>query len=239
MELGLGHLLYQRPVEVAVSLNVARQEANTRFQKLLGPDGPRKLSGLWKGQRAGVVALRIMRNVLLGNWPELQDVRSPVSALRQSATSQMVSPMKDLFRSVTGRMTHASVPLSEDNVPHYPRIVPSDITFRAYIDLLAEEELIPLIPLVLAWMQRLHIRPSRSTLATALVYWVEVSTDAPLVQKMKGGPLRSPYMKLRRWMSRWVGHHNMPMGEDIQVALRRIRFFREMGSYIMTPRRRK
>ena len=96
----------------------------------------------------------------------------------------------------------------------YASIVPSDLTFRLYVDLLGSEDESAEIPVVLAWMRYLNVRPSRATLATALVYWAEVGMDAPLVEMIKvkglgfggeGGRRRgSPYEELWAWMEGWL-----------------------------------
>jgi len=72
----------------------------------------------------------------------------------------------------------------------------------------------------------LRVRPSCDTLATALVYWAEVSMDAPLIEYWKGGT--GEYSRLVRWMRNWVGEDKMPTAAHIGVHIRRVDFFRNM-----------
>ncbi|KAH9943760.1 hypothetical protein B0H21DRAFT_695230 [Amylocystis lapponica] len=226
-DLGLSSIFHKKGT--AVSTKPTPNEAIQRLEGLLAPvkDKDRVVTGVWKGERAGVVALRIATQIFLGNWPELQSVESPAHAIRPSASYQALSPMSDFMHSVMGRSSTPDAPpppLPGASMP-FRQVMPTDVLFRTYIDLLAAEEQIPQVPLALAWMQRLGVMPSRNTLATALVYWAEVSMDAPLIERWKGGT--SEYSKLVRWMRDWIGDGGMPRASDIGIHVRRLKYFRE------------
>ena len=120
----------------------------------------------------------------------------------------------------------------------YSRIVPTNVTFRLLLDLLGAESLSAEIPLVLAWMRTLNIMPSKSTLATAIVYWTEVGSDAPLIEALKGGQYHSPYKRLVEWMTEWVGVEYMPQGVHIQAERKRVRYYKETSYRDMLDRAR-
>ncbi|KAI0759065.1 hypothetical protein C8Q74DRAFT_1372929 [Fomes fomentarius] len=164
----------------------------------------------------------------------------------------------------------------------YLTIVPEDAAFRALLDLLASEDRSAQIPLVLTWMRYLRVWPSRDTLATALVYWGEVTLEGPWVvrmrewsarraagygeehddepdsapsldpspviyggQKKRGARTRergrrdeergrgyeSEYVRMVKWLTKWVGRHHMPGREETQRALQRVRWFRDMQAF--------
>ena len=214
-----------------------RKNSLLRMEALLNPQDGRKpnVNGLWDGQHAPQVALQIVRNMFLNNWPELRTIRAPVRPLRQNSASPAVSPVRDLIHSVMGYprghegQVSASVQLkARSSTPRhrYARIMPTDLTFRLYIDLLGTEYQSMDIPRALAWMRHLNIRPSKSTLATALVYWAEVSMDAPLIAALKGRSKMDPYSRLTGWLMHWVGERGMPSNEQIGEQMRRINYYR-------------
>ncbi|KAI0674740.1 hypothetical protein C8Q78DRAFT_965279 [Trametes maxima] len=212
---------------------VDRKDAVDGLERLLRDGTP--ATGFWRGERAGAVALRLVWRVLVGNWPTLAAVRSPLHAVRRNAAAQALAPVADLFHSAApgsgegedeGRVM---VPTDEDGRTYFG-IAPHDVMFRALLDLLAEEDCAGQIPRVLAWMRHLRVRPSRETLAVALVYWGEVSLEGPLIERWKGDS-GSGYGRLEKWMGRWVGRRSMPRREEMQRALSRVKWFREMGRY--------
>jgi len=218
----------------STNLDMSREAISARISNALDVDRRSAVSGLWKGEPAAQVALRVAREVFLGNWPALQEVRAPVKALRQSRDGPVMNPFKDLYDSLTisaveplsaARAVKCLLDQSKTPLYKYPEIIPSDVSFRAYFDLLAAEEQIPEIPLALAWMRALGVRPSAATLATALVYFAQVGADAPLIQSIKGGPGSSPYERLIWWMKDWVGEENMPKPSQLGFQARRIDFY--------------
>lgn len=231
-ELGLGRLL-KRPAADMLPVAEQEQQAFHIMHEMLARH--ESSTGLWQGERAGIVALRHTRRILLSIWPELQHVEPPpVTALRPTGDFQASYPIAELFRNVMGRpvATSNADDAGARTAPSpamspYSQIIPSDGLFRAYIDLLATESQVPQIPLVLAWMRYLNIRASQHTLAIALVYWAEVSMDAPFMEQWKGG--RSQYVKLIQWMQEWVGPWRMPTDEHIGMHIQRLKRFRELS----------
>ncbi|KAI0830208.1 hypothetical protein BC628DRAFT_986113 [Trametes gibbosa] len=216
---------------------LGRDEALMGLEWLLEKDTGRVVTGFWRGERAGAVALRLAWRILVGNWPALAELESPV---RHIAAQQTLSPVADLYHNVHLRQRYfaddiggdediasdsAAFPADEEGRTFFG-IIPHDVMFRSLLDLLAAEERAGQIPLVLVWMKYLGVRPSGNTLATALVYWSEVSLDGPLIETWKGEG-RSKYAQLVRWMEKWVGRHSMPTREEMQGALNRVRWFRD------------
>lgn len=231
VDLGLAGLLSHKQDADATTQD--RDAAIAGLSTLLKDRPHRTVNGLWRGERAGVVACRIARDIFIGNWPILQKRRPPIHPHRQSSSDPALSPISDFVHSIVGTRqapTDAALPSGHAPQP-YPTIVPHDPMFRAYIDLLASEDRVPEVPLVLEWMRYLHVRPSRSTIATALTYWGEVSLDAPWLERMKGGRANSSYAMLETWLTGWLGKGNMPKQHHMQAALQRIRFVREMASF--------
>jgi hypothetical protein len=109
----------------------------------------------------------------------------------------------------------------------YPQIYPTNAMFFAYIQLLGFQSLATEIPLALAWMRVLDIKPSRHTLSVALVFWAEVSLHGPLIEKLVGE--RSEYLKLVRWIREWVGDKGAPNDKDIRRWLKHVARIRADG----------
>ncbi|KAI0354329.1 hypothetical protein OH77DRAFT_1426412 [Trametes cingulata] len=217
-----------------------REQALYGLERLLEPDSRRVVTGFWRGERAGVVALRLAWQVLVGNWPVLATLKPPVLAIRRNAAEQALSPVADLYHSIHAQTERGLSDESEnsdgENLGRFPAdedgrtyfgIVPHDVMFRALLHLLAEEDQAGQIPLVLQWMRYLDVQPSPNTLATALVYWGEVSLQGPLIERFRA-PRRSQYELLVRWITKWVGARRVPMREEMQRALKRVQYFREM-----------
>ncbi|OSC99981.1 hypothetical protein PYCCODRAFT_1446447 [Trametes coccinea BRFM310] len=213
---------------------LTRRRAVQGLERLLRPDPARKVTGFWRGERAGVLALRLAWRVLLGNWPTLASLDTPVRALRRTASAQALSPVADLYHSVGFGLDAGAgeegppilSPADEDGRTYFG-IVPHDPLFRALLDLLAEEDRAGEIPRVLAWMRHLAVRPSKATLATALVYWAEVGLGGPLIERWRGEG-GSAYDALVRWVEEWVGRGRGPGAEEMQATFRRVQYFREM-----------
>ncbi|KAI0712747.1 hypothetical protein C8T65DRAFT_646788 [Cerioporus squamosus] len=222
---------------------LGRDDAVAGLEALLAP-GKRRVTGFWRGERAGDVALRVAWQVLVGNWPILATFEAPFRAIRRSADGLAKSPFADLFHSFVGgpvdkesdlgddddgaaRGSHgATRPYDEDGRTFFG-IVPEDAAFRALLDLLATEERTHQVPLVLVWMRYLRVWPSRDTLATALVYWGEVALEGPWVQRVREWRARergeedSEYVRGLKWITRWVGRKNVPRQDETWRALRR------------------
>ncbi|KIP06385.1 hypothetical protein PHLGIDRAFT_461780 [Phlebiopsis gigantea 11061_1 CR5-6] len=214
----------------AVSLD-PRAGAASHIFTILDPTKRPWITGRWNTESAGQVALRVVVQMFLGNWPALRHAVPPVEALRRSGRDIALSPVSEAINTVTGRPPFDQSPLialflANAPVP-YPQIVPTDVTFRAIVDLLVAESLHAEIPLVLTWMRALRIRPSKATLATVLVHWIDVSMDSPFVARIKGVQQRDPYAQLVRWLEDWVGLRNMPGREEMSREMERSAYFRD------------
>ncbi|EPS98855.1 hypothetical protein FOMPIDRAFT_1125578 [Fomitopsis schrenkii] len=232
-EIGLSSFLGKDPA----AEDPTRNECFLEAEMTISREASKGSSGLWNGERAGLVALRVAHEIIFSNWPELRDVPSPAQALRPTGDFQGSFPMTTLLRTVLRRQTPTPPSPSPSPSPStpgraavlpYPGIILNDVVFRAYIDLLASEAQIPQIPLALAWMRTLGIRPSQDTLATALVYWAEVGMDAPLFEHFRASGA-SQYERLKRWMAEWVGRDAMPTDRHIAGNMHRYGLFRELS----------
>jgi hypothetical protein len=210
-----------------------RDSVVSHMKTMLDPDTRHTITGKWGTEPATRTTLRIAVQVFIGNWPHLRHLRPPVRATRRSPDDPASSPLSDMINSLSEQSPDEATPTillrflpKETPLYPYPYIYPTDVTFRAFLDLLAASALHSEIPVVLTWMRALGVRPSKSTLATALVHWMEIGGDAPLIERLKGGPARSPYSILMVWMKDWVGEANMPGREDMSDELARLAFWR-------------
>jgi hypothetical protein len=73
-------------------------------------------------------------------------------------------------------------------------------------------------------MRALGIMPRVCLLAYALVFWAQVSIDAPLLERLRvsGGYGGGEYVRLVRWMEEWVGVENVPDEAAIGEAMRKV-----------------
>lgn len=233
-ELGLSRSRHAIPeAEAGASPEEIREQVTSYIRDTLDPDNPPNVVGQWGFESASTAALRIAVQVFLGNWPHLQTLRPPVRTTRRRPNDPATSPLLDLFHTLSESSDPDDHPtpllhlLPEDTPPYpYPYIYPTDLTFRAFFDLLACESLHTEIPIALAWMRSLGVRPSKITLATALVHYTEVGMDAPLIERFKGGPTRSPYAVLMGWMRAWVGEESMPTRSEMSDEMARLAFYR-------------
>ncbi|RPD77144.1 hypothetical protein L226DRAFT_459207 [Lentinus tigrinus ALCF2SS1-7] len=237
-DFGMGRILPNHNTEVELHRQrLGREQAVAGLEALLAPGAKHRVTGFWRGERAGDVALRVAWQVLVGNWPILASFSAPVRAVRRSVEEPASSPLADLFHSFAGDNGDDAAaggsghgqgqirPYDEDGRTFFS-IVPEDPAFRALIDLLATEERAYQIPLVLVWMRYLRVWPSRDTLATALVYWGEVTLEGPW-WRARTGVWESGYIQLIKWISRWVGKRRMPREKDTHKALERVRWIRD------------
>ncbi|KAF8154189.1 hypothetical protein B0H34DRAFT_661422 [Crassisporium funariophilum] len=178
----------------------------------------RYTSGIWKDQLPIEAARKIFLQALFGNDPSgrLLSVTSPASALRNSYDADASSgiglpkfnPKKYVFTPPPDLLT-------SDGKSHHPHIVVTNANCFNYITLLGVAGRVAEIPLVLAWMKELGIQPSDSTVAVALVFWGEVSAQAPLVERWSGGPEKNEYSRLVDWIRDWVGEMRLPHGRTL------------------------
>ncbi|OCH90848.1 hypothetical protein OBBRIDRAFT_825677 [Obba rivulosa] len=232
--IGLGALVRAAP---AHDLDVAAA-ATRRIHELLAHSPYRSTAGTFHGEPAGDAALRIADRFFLTHFPALRTVVQPVYALRPSAAYPAERPVTDLARSLLGDPLAASkcpwnqppvLAPGEDTPDRSLRhVIATDVVFRTYIDLLAAMNKVPRVPLALAWARALGVPVSRTTLATALVYWHEICVDAPLLEYYKRGRSSGQYQQLVEWMKKWVGEKAMPTDVDVQEQFSRVYALRRM-----------
>ncbi|KAI0062594.1 hypothetical protein BV25DRAFT_648856 [Artomyces pyxidatus] len=212
------------------SLASARQDAWLELKQRLGTNA--KGTDIWGGEVAWRRARHIFRHILFTNWPGLSRVAAPARAVRASSDDVAESPFLDLRRFLAPTLSAQlpqPAPLSLTPADRlgargmHPEIFPTDATFRAYIVLLGCQRHAGEIPLAIAWMRALEVRPDVPTLALALVFWAEVSVGAPLVESWGG---RSEYGRLREWIMDWVGVDGAPTDKDIGDAMRAVHALR-------------
>ena len=161
-----------------------------------------------------------------------------------SAPPAFLIPHSDPFHDHADTEVDTRPPDSPSLLPIYPRgalptFVPDDNTFRAELLLLGASGSAGEIPQMLAWMRALGVAPKTRTLAYALVYWAEVSMEAPLLEQLRGSPVHSrlvgdggpgEYARLVRWMAEWVGAENVPDEEAVGDAMRKVAAMRQSTS---------
>ncbi|KIO05857.1 hypothetical protein M404DRAFT_8956 [Pisolithus tinctorius Marx 270] len=219
------------------------------------PERPSVL-GIWRGKTATDVARDIFRGMILGNWPQMQRVKAPVSAIRPPGNEGApIAPILELAKSLVVGLSHkaaVNTPREEKAAgdsgrnntirdPAYqaegmlgpgaiPSIHPSSSTFLAYIKLLGlcSPSFAHEIPLALAWMRHLSVRPTRQMLSISLVFWAEVGLRGPIFEEWaeKGG--YSEYGRLENWIAEWVREEGLskegdealrPTEEDMYKAI--------------------
>lgn len=166
----------------------------------------------WHDQLPTDHAIKIFQQAIIGNAPQkLLEIVPPAHAIRSSISDDpmdgfglpKLGPTKTKFTPPTDLLT-------EDGRSHYPHIIVTNENCLNCIVLLGLTSRAAEIPLMLAWMRALRVRPTGATLALALVFWSEVSVQAPLIEKWTGGSEKSEYSRLREWMKEWVGNGRVP-----------------------------
>ncbi|KII90134.1 hypothetical protein PLICRDRAFT_108304 [Plicaturopsis crispa FD-325 SS-3] len=193
-------------------------------------------SGMWRNAPAWRGARKVFQQVLLGNRPDMRRIASPANAVRKSRDSPTDSPMSEIAQGISSAWSSGVYKNTVVLVPPsplyagaegiYPEIVLNDQTFFSYISLLGLHSQAAEIPLALAWMRALGVSPAQSTLAMALVFWGEVSLQAPLIESWAGGRASSEYEKLVQWIRDWVGDDRVPKDHHIGHWLRQVKKMR-------------
>ena len=98
---------------------------------------------------------------------------------------------------------------ASDRRQQYPYLYPSPTNMHLLIALLGYFSASSQIPLVLAYMKELSIRPARKTLCLALWSFEE------------GGAMTGEIKRLWRWLADWLGHNAMPSDEEIGMFRRK------------------
>ncbi|KZO97602.1 hypothetical protein CALVIDRAFT_75422 [Calocera viscosa TUFC12733] len=189
------------PTEIADAL-VAGQEMNA--------------SQFWDGQPPWRTAQRIFKEVLFGNFPMLKEMKSPVDAKRNSL--HWLHPGSFTFKRTTTALRDLLSHLTlQGDLPvdsRFPDLYPDEYMFGAYISLLGRQSMTEEIPLALAWMRALDIKPHRRSLTLALMYYQDIGAPPPLLDRIvdqHGGN----YEKLRQWIEEWVGPRETPQPAEV------------------------
>jgi hypothetical protein len=146
-------------------------------------------------------ARHIFRQVVLDNWPFLRAVKSPLTV--QSGFLGFASWGGSLPASPP--IEHATtLPLPE---ARYMHIIPTPGTWQAYIQLLGTFSRVQEIPLALAWMKELGVKPERTTMLIALTFVREVEGPRRLIKNWTAGggsKLVRDEEILRKWLEEWL-----------------------------------
>ena len=142
-------------------------------------------------------ARQVFREVVLTNWPHLEQVKSPLD----------VSMWMAFFASPSPPSTSQEIRLPRPGA-RYTHVIPSQETWHAYINLLGSSNQVGEISLALAWMRELDVRPSWRCMCSALTYLGEVERPRRRVKRWdKDGGAR--FVRdldiLRKWLEEWVG----------------------------------
>ena len=156
-------------------------------------------------------ARQIFREVVLDNWPFLKQVTSPL---------ELESGMLGFASFFGGTLPHSDLPEHSTTLPiptaRYTHIIPAAPTWYAYVRLLGTFNRVEEIPLVLAWMKELKIRPNWQTMCEALAFVSEVEGPRRRVNAWtEDGNARLVRDEeiLRRWLCEWMGY-GTEVGKD-------------------------
>jgi hypothetical protein len=216
----------------------SRKDVSQALRDLMDKKQVRK--DRWHNMPAVKAADQIVRQVLLGNHPELLDVLPPARALRTSADDVITHPLAEYGTFMFG---NRSDPLDRSgqhtirnlvtlglHPPPYPFIPPTVQIFNAYIRFLGATGQASRIAQTLGWMRALDLCPTRELLAMALLYWGDVSMAAPMFESRAQRAATSEYTRLVRWIREWVGEEGLPNQVNIGMASQTLRLKRERGS---------
>ncbi|WWC70953.1 uncharacterized protein I206_104905 [Kwoniella pini CBS 10737] len=167
-------------------------------------------------------ARSIFRQVVLGNWPFLKDVQSPLELAHQgmfdsivsffcSSSNEILDPTKQesKFKDTRNRIKiiESEIQLPDLNAK-YTHIIPTSNTFKSYIALLGYYNLYSEIPTVLAWMKKLNIKPNWSTMCLALLHICENEGPRRWIKGF-GKDGESDLVRdeeiIRSWLIDWLG----------------------------------
>ncbi|KAL0952462.1 hypothetical protein HGRIS_006730 [Hohenbuehelia grisea] len=216
----VAQLALRNPFRKAQVTPTSRNDILASFRDIAGtPRGKVKpyVSGIWHERPPFEEARKIFLQVVFGQAPDrLRDVKAPACARLGPQLTQGHGLPRSHPRLAQNAMPLPPDLLTKDGRSHFPTIVPTDTVCFNYIILLGTSGKHHEIPLVLAWMRALDIRPSRQTLSVALVFWAEVGMQPPLIEQLTGGPEESEYARLVEWMEDWVGKAKMPADADLR-----------------------
>ncbi|GAA5923172.1 hypothetical protein JCM3775_007455 [Rhodotorula graminis] len=137
----------------------------------------------------------------LGGGTGVDAPSSPLDDASSPSPSSSPTPDQDLARPL-GWAPFATT--LSPTPPRHPHLYPNDRVFRSLIQLVGTHSHLRDIPLILAWMRRLRVRPSRWTLCLAMAY---VDGDAGIRPKQGDN--------WRRWLVGWLGAKAVPSETEI------------------------
>lgn len=184
----------------------------------------------WRDEHGAVrpheKARAVFRDVVLGNWPSLAAVRSPLDHPTGAfaTVSGFISPPSALGEA----SEHPHPPPSGDAT--YPHIIPTQASWNSYVGLLGGFDRVPEIPAALAWMRALATPPWRQTMATALMHIGEHEGPRRRVRWASGETaLARDEEIMRAWLVEWLGEEAVPTEEEV-AEYRRARTSRPLSS---------
>ena len=150
------------------------------------------------------IARSIFRKVVLGNWPYLRKISSPLAA-RQS-------PNEGSFLSRYFATTQPQNPMTlADKLPaktaKYMYIIPTAHAFQAYISLLGYVGLVEQIPEVFAWMRALGRKPTWYSMCMGMAHVKEVQGEPRKTYGHGEGGARwaTDEQIMREYLESWLG----------------------------------
>ena len=197
---------------------------------------------------AGTKAINLFRDLIYTNWPHLRHTQPPVkpnlseeaqrnivrSFLSSSGTTESTGQDDSISSPATSLATTSTDPPPQSPLgrllsfafrrPLDPNasIIPNEKMFAAYIALLGSQNCSSDIPVTLAWMRELDIRPTKVTLARALALWSEVSLRGPLEEPFAPEGTRE-YQKLVKWLKEWLGEKGMVSESRVLFMFRQLK----------------
>ncbi|WWC96300.1 hypothetical protein V866_003167 [Kwoniella sp. B9012] len=185
------------------STSILLDNPNTAWRYRLDKGG---LEAPWKKAR------RIFRQVVLGNWPHLRDVQSPLELAHQGAFGTILSFFSSSDASEPKQEQADREILIPSPNARFTHIIPTSNTFRSYIALLGYYNRHAEIPIVLAWMKSLDIRPTWSTMCLALLHICESEGPRRWIKGFgedgKGLRLVRDEEIMRKWLQDWLEGEN-------------------------------
>ncbi|WVQ83047.1 hypothetical protein IAT38_005185 [Cryptococcus sp. DSM 104549] len=166
-------------------------------------------------------ARRLFLEVTLNNYPHLKEIHSPLTEVDtrlpffpSPRTPRPGSPFPESFPirrqlpSLTSR---------------YTSVLPNATSFNSYIALLGYYRLTDEIPVVLAWMKELEVRPRWSTMRMALIFIMESAGPRRWVRGWGSeGQMRMAKDEdiMRRWLEEWLGDGTemLPDGDERSIV---------------------
>jgi hypothetical protein len=221
-----------------------REEAVQTINQMLKEKGGKSAKGIWKNALAAHGVRNAFQEIIFSNWPEMKDINAPAHAVRRGDANE--SPLREMAQSIAQSLSFINTREQRERElpphitfasPSQGSIIPSESAFSAYIVLLGTSSYQHEIPLVLAWMRALHIRPRRPTVCFALIFWAEVSLRGPIFEAWAESNDRSEYGKLHKWIKDWIGRGLFPQDHLIAHFLKVVARARDTTQPILEHRK--